>query len=179
LARCKSSPNKRNEVLSKAGLEERRKARASYTGDSSPGSVVPFSGAVSDDGAGSGVRNEDAAADDDEDDDDEEAAPHGRMRMNGAAAELGQFGNLSRRDVREAKLRRNAQRLERRFRRMGMGPKGGKRRSNTRKERGGIDRSNFVSNVLLRARLAKPCSYCHVPYHHRQAPFQNMKLVPW
>ena len=27
-------------------------------------------------------------------------------------------------------------------------------------------------------RLAKPCSYCHVPYHHRMAPFSNMKLVP-
>lgn len=30
---------------------------------------------------------------------------------------------------------------------------------------------------LLRARRAKPCSYCHVPYHHRLAPFTNMKLV--
>lgn len=166
--------SKRKEVLSKAELEERGEARASYPGDSSPGSVVdmPFSGAVSDDGAE--LANGEAAADDDEDDD---AVPRGRMRMDGAA-DLGQFGNLSRRDVREAKLRRNAQRLERRLRRMGMGPKGRKRRSNTRKERGSIDRSCFVSNVLLRARLAKPCSYCHVPYHHRQAPFQNMKLVP-
>ena len=31
---------------------------------------------------------------------------------------------------------------------------------------------------ILRARRAKPCSYCHVPYHHRLAPFTNMKLVP-
>lgn len=31
---------------------------------------------------------------------------------------------------------------------------------------------------VLRARRAKPCSYCHVPYHHRIAPFSNMKLVP-
>lgn len=30
---------------------------------------------------------------------------------------------------------------------------------------------------LIRARDAKPCSYCHVPYHHRLAPFSNMKLV--
>ena len=30
----------------------------------------------------------------------------------------------------------------------------------------------------IRARLVKPCSYCHVPYHHRLAPFSNMKLVP-
>lgn len=31
---------------------------------------------------------------------------------------------------------------------------------------------------VIRARDAKPCSYCHVPYHHRIAPFTNMKLVP-
>jgi hypothetical protein len=31
---------------------------------------------------------------------------------------------------------------------------------------------------VIRAREAKPCSYCHVPYHHRLAPFTNMKLVP-
>eukprot|EP00980_Cylindrotheca_fusiformis_P028031 scaffold22577_cov122-Cylindrotheca_fusiformis.AAC.10 len=31
---------------------------------------------------------------------------------------------------------------------------------------------------MVRARDAKPCSYCHVPYHHRLAPFTNMKLVP-
>jgi hypothetical protein len=31
---------------------------------------------------------------------------------------------------------------------------------------------------IIRARDAKPCSYCHVPYHHRLAPFTNMKLVP-
>jgi hypothetical protein len=32
--------------------------------------------------------------------------------------------------------------------------------------------------TILRPRRAKPCSYCHVPYHHRIAPFSNMKLVP-
>lgn len=32
--------------------------------------------------------------------------------------------------------------------------------------------------TVLRARRAKPCSFCHVPYHHRIAPFSNMKLVP-
>ncbi|CAJ1956513.1 unnamed protein product [Cylindrotheca closterium] len=31
---------------------------------------------------------------------------------------------------------------------------------------------------VIRARAAKPCSYAHVPYHHKLAPFQNMKLVP-
>jgi hypothetical protein len=31
---------------------------------------------------------------------------------------------------------------------------------------------------FIRAREAKACSYVHVPYHHRLAPFTNMKLVP-
>ena len=35
-----------------------------------------------------------------------------------------------------------------------------------------------VRRRIIRARDAKPCSYCHVPYHHRLAPFTNMKLVP-
>lgn len=39
-------------------------------------------------------------------------------------------------------------------------------------------RGNQKQARLLRARRAKPCSYCHVPYHHRLAPFTNMKLVP-
>jgi hypothetical protein len=39
--------------------------------------------------------------------------------------------------------------------------------------------SEFMKHVtVLRPRRAKPCSYCHVPYHHRIAPFNNMKLVP-
>jgi hypothetical protein len=41
-----------------------------------------------------------------------------------------------------------------------------------------IRRSNKKQARLLRARRAQPCSYCHVPYHHRLAPFTNMKLVP-
>ena len=41
-----------------------------------------------------------------------------------------------------------------------------------------FNEQTFGSNPLFRARLAKPCSYCHVPYHHRLAPFSNMKLVP-
>ncbi|CAN0210681.1 unnamed protein product, partial [Phaeothamnion confervicola] len=27
-------------------------------------------------------------------------------------------------------------------------------------------------------RRVRPCSYCHVPYHHAAAPFSNMRLVP-
>lgn len=35
-----------------------------------------------------------------------------------------------------------------------------------------------AGNRILRTRSAKPCSYCHIPYHHRMAPFQNLRLVP-
>lgn len=38
--------------------------------------------------------------------------------------------------------------------------------------------ANGMFSTTIRARLARPCSYCHVPYHHRIAPFTNMKLVP-
>ncbi|CAN0558128.1 unnamed protein product, partial [Ectocarpus sp. 12 AP-2014] len=27
-------------------------------------------------------------------------------------------------------------------------------------------------------RTVRPCSYFHVPYHHRKAPFADMRLVP-
>ena len=40
------------------------------------------------------------------------------------------------------------------------------------------EKRTWLNAPTLRARLAKPCSYCHVPYHHRLAPYNNMKLVP-
>lgn len=48
----------------------------------------------------------------------------------------------------------------------------------------GKDLPNLNHNRVLkspysrRGKLAPKCSYCHVPYHHRIAPFNNMKLVP-
>jgi hypothetical protein len=27
-------------------------------------------------------------------------------------------------------------------------------------------------------RFARPCTFCHVPYPHRTAPFANMRIVP-
>lgn len=47
------------------------------------------------------------------------------------------------------------------------------KRNSRKSSSNGIGRRRF-----FRARDAKPCSYCHVPYHHRLAPFTNMKLVP-
>lgn len=74
-------------------------------------------------------------------------------------------------------IRRQKQedRLERRYRRA-------VRLNQSRKN---DSRSGFANNDplsgtnLIRARPARPCSYCHVPYHHKFAPFSNMKLVPW
>ncbi|GMH90035.1 hypothetical protein TrST_g2197 [Triparma strigata] len=71
-----------------------------------------------------------------------------------------------RRTAREARRLRNAQRMERRLRK---DPSYAQNSGNTR----------YGQALGMHGlRLAKPCSYCHVPYHHRMAPFSNMKLVP-
>lgn len=162
-----------SEIISRVEKLGRRRVRNSYPGDSSPGSVIstmadtPFSGAVSDDGGQVGHDDEPGGV-----------MVQDHMRMDGPTKHT--FSNLSRREIKEAKMRRNAQRLERRLRRMGVGKSKKGRKLHTSglsAQEKDIDKSSFVSNVLLRARLARPCSYCHVPYHHRLAPFTNMKLV--
>jgi hypothetical protein len=157
-----------HEIISR--VERRRRhhrIRSSYPGDSSPGSVIstniqtPFSEAVSD----GDERVIGSPLDVD--------SPKGQMHMKGSIKQVPFSGKA----MKEAKLERNAQRLERRLRRMGVGKTKNKRAVSSRYA-SDIDKSSFVSDVLLRARLGRPCSYCHVPYHHRLAPFQNMKLVP-
>ena len=154
------------------------------TGDSSPGSVIstnantpfsdaPFSGAESDNGGERGHDDEAAEGAD---------VVNGHLHMVGSPMCHVPFSNLSRRDIKDARMTRTAQRLERRMRRLGVGKSATKRR----KEHGvmvdvlsgdkDIVKSSFAS-FLPAARLARPCSYCHVPYHHRLAPFTNMKLV--
>ena len=169
------------EIISGVDEHHDRGERSRYPGDSSPGSVIstnadtpfsaidtPFSGAVSDEG---GERGHDEQADAD--------IIKGQLRLDGSVKPIS-FSNLTRKEIKDAKMKRNSQRLERRLRRM----TGGKSTRNDKRansvdasKESDIDRTNFVSNVLLSARLAKPCSYCHVPYHHRLAPFTNMKLV--
>jgi hypothetical protein len=57
--------------------------------------------------------------------------------------------------------------------------KGGGRRTTKRSSHSHhFPKDGRSGNRIIRARDAKPCSYCHVPYHHRLAPFTNMKLVP-
>lgn len=158
---------RQHEIISR--VERRRRhdrIRSSYPGDSSPGSVIstnlqtPFSEAVSD----GEERPTGTPLDAD--------STKGQMHMKGSIKQVPFSGKATK----QAKMERNAQRLERRLRRMGVGKKKSKRAVSTYSS--DMDKSSFVSNVLLRARLGRPCSYCHVPYHHRLAPFQNMKLVP-
>jgi hypothetical protein len=97
---------------------------------------------------------------------------------------------LSERGTHQQRKARKARRADRVDRRMRRAAGGGRQKSNapiqgsegvgssalTHQEsfgQGNRDRRRY-----LRARNAKPCSYCHVPYHHRVAPFTNMKLVP-
>lgn len=83
---------------------------------------------------------------------------------------LQQETHSSRRTIRRKK---HELRLERRFRRA----------VKQKEDKGSIGRVGMDETLsgtnLIRARPARPCSYCHVPYHHKFAPFQNMKLVPW
>lgn len=152
-------------------------------GDSSPGSVIstnadtpfsdtPFSGAESDNG-GEGCHDDDGPAGGGDDD-----VVNGHLRMDGSPTRHIPFSNLSRREIKDATMTRNAQRLERRIRRLGVGKSANKKSKvvDISSRDRDIDKSGFAS-VLPTARLARPCSYCHVPYHHRLAPFTNMKLV--
>lgn len=165
-----------------SGDNHDRGERSRYPGDSSPGSVIstnadtpfsaldtPFSGAVSDEG---GERGHDEPVVDAD-------IVKGQLRMDGSEKPIS-FSNLTRKEIKDAKMKRNSQRLERRLRRLaGSKVNRNGRRANSvdAAKESDIDKSNFVSNVLFSARLARPCSYCHVPYHHRLAPFTNMKLV--
>lgn len=138
--------HQQSQIVSRA---EKGGTRRSFPGDSSPGSVVsttadtPFSGTVSDDGA-----------------------EIGRSTPVESSKQVS-FG-MSRKALKEAKIQRNRQRLERRLKRMGVQKKKsrGINSSKVVESKYGSD-IEFVSDVLLRARLARPCSYCHVPYHHR------------
>jgi hypothetical protein len=130
--------HQQSQIVSRA---EKGGTRRSFpTGDSSPGSVVsttadtPFSGTVSDDGAEIG----------------------GSTPVE--SSKQVSFG-MSRKALKEAKIQRNRQRLERRLKRMGVAQKK-KSRGNSSKvaeSKYGSD-IEFVSDVLLRARLARPCS---------------------
>ena len=141
--------------------------RRSFPGDSSPGSVIsttidtPFSGTVSDDGVETGRSSIVEEVDFDRE--------HLKMKPSKQVS-----FQMSRKAMKEAKIQRNRQRLERRLKRMSMKKKvRGSSPAKILESKYGSD-IEFVSDVLLRARLARPCTYCHVPYHHRYIEFVQM-----
>ena len=75
---------------------------------------------------------------------------------------------LSRKVLRRQK---HAHRVQKRFQKILQG-----KRRNSQKKSKEVD--PLIGTSIFRARPARPCSYCHVPYHHKFAPFGNMKLVP-
>jgi len=84
----------------------------------------------------------------------------------------GRTGEMSKKMM---KRQKHELRLERRYRRAVR-----LNQSRNNDERRGFANNDPLSGTnLIRARPARPCSYCHVPYHHKFAPFSNMKLVPW
>ena len=75
---------------------------------------------------------------------------------------------MSRKMLRREK---HAQRLEKRYLKVIQG----KNRSSFKDTK---DVEPLVGSSIFRTRPARPCSYCHVPYHHKFAPFTNLKLCP-
>jgi hypothetical protein len=73
--------------------------------------------------------------------------------------------------------KKHEQRLERRYQKAVRGQL--KQTGNRGSRKTFMDNDPLSATNLIRARPARPCSYCHVPYHHKYAPFSNMKLVPW
>ncbi len=123
------------------------------TGDSTPGEYL---GTPYDDGGSDG--------------DMEESTNHKAMNIDRNGELVGEKDVLSRNMSRKMLRReKHAQRLERRYLKVLQGK--------TRKSAEDVD-PLIGTSYLFRARPARPCSYCHVPYHHKFAPFGNMKLVP-
>ena len=92
-------------------------------------------------------------------------------------------GTSEHRKERERKAARRKERINRRMRRaVAREGRGGPNTIGTDKDLPDHDGSfgtlqgKRSRRRLIRARDAKPCSYCHVPYHHRLAPFTNMKV---
>jgi hypothetical protein len=79
--------------------------------------------------------------------------------------------NSNRESRKDLKREKREQRFERRFVKV---LKGKKKKSVKKSD----DVDPLIGTSIFRARPARPCSYCHVPYHHKFAPFANLKLCP-
>jgi len=139
------------------GTNERRLRRgrgSEYSpGESMPGSafgMTPmYSRGISDDEGETGDGNNVAG----KDGDDINKLPKGQMVVSRP---------LSKKALKEARRIRHAKRIERRFRKA-------KDKTPSAMTDDNLQDQPEDAFTPLRVRLARPCSYCHVPYHHRLA----------
>ena len=92
--------------------------------------------------------------------------------MTGSAVSLTDDISLSSRDVLKPKSESNKHITSNSFR----SNQENRKQKNDSKSQKRNETGCAPTSNSFRVRLAKPCSYCHVPYHHRLAPFTNMKL---
>ena len=141
----------------------RRRGNESSPGESMPGSafgMTPmYSRGISDDEGEIG----DVADGNDEDGkdvDDIDKLPMGQMVVSRP---------LSKKALKEARRIRHAKRIERRFRKAKEKTPGAMNNDENVQDQPSLAEPSEDAFTPLRARLARPCSYCHVPYHHRLA----------
>lgn len=146
--------NKEQEIWMALERKMIEKNKEHWTGDSTPGDYLdtPY------DGAGS--------------DGDMDEASSSKIEISSSGNLIGEKDimnqGMTRKMIRREK---HAQRLERRYLKVIRG----KKQNSIRDSK---DFDPLIGTSIFRARPARPCSYCHVPYHHKFAPFGNMKLVP-
>lgn len=141
----------------------RRRGNESSPGESMPGSafgMTPmYSRGISDDEGEMG----DVADGNDvdgKDGDDIDKLPMGQMLVSQP---------LSKKALKEARRIRHAKRIERRFRKAKEKTPGAMNNDDNVQDQASMAKPSEDAFTPLRARLARPCSYCHVPYHHRLA----------
>lgn len=141
----------------------RRRGNESSPGESMPGSafgMTPmYSRGISDDEGEMG----DVADGNDEigkDGDDIDKLPMGQMVVSRP---------LSKKALKEARRIRHAKRIERRFRKAKDKTPAAMNDDENLQDQPSMAEPSEDAFTPLRARLARPCSYCHVPYHHRLA----------
>lgn len=141
----------------------RRRGNESSPGESMPGSafgMTPmYSRGISDDEGEMG----DVADGNDvdgKDGDDIDKLPMGQMVVSRP---------LSKKALKEARRIRHAKRIERRFRKAKEKTPGAMNNDENAQDQPSMAEPSEDVFTPLRARLARPCSYCHVPYHHRLA----------
>ncbi len=110
-----------------------------------------------------------------ENSEDEDQAADGELNsMNGQLVGEDILENQKSTSRKMERRQKHEMRMERRYRRA---IRGHMKQSRSKSSLGRLDLDS--GSNLIRARRARPCVKCHVPYHHKFAPFANLKLVPW